>query len=262
MICLWEKLSRDEISNIDKANTIVLLPLASTEQHGAHLPVGTDSIILEKLIDKFIDNSACDDFNILFAPILKIGKSNEHMGHAGTLTFSTQTYYSLLYDIATSIVKSGFKKLVLFNSHGGNTDMLNMISRDIRIDLGIDVFVFDWWFTPFWSDGLKGIQESGKYGVFHAGELETSLMLEVCPESVNMDLAVDEMPNKLNDDNDYITIVGPYTAGWKTNDITKSGVIGSPTFATKEKGKLLYEYAVKKIDKILKEIVKINYSIK
>lgn len=258
MISKWENLTRKEIKELDKTSSIVLLPVASTEQHGDHLPVGTDTIILETLIDKFIDEANCGDNNIIFAPILKIGKSNEHMGYAGTITFSTQTYYSLLKDIAQSIEASGFKKLLLFNSHGGNTDMLNMISRDLRIDLGIEVFVFDWWFTPFWSDGLKDIQESGKYGVFHACELETSLMLYAKGETVHMELAVDEDPYELND-NKYVTIVGPYIAGWKTSDITKSGVIGSPTFATKEKGQKLFDYAVKKLNDILKELININY---
>ena len=258
MISKWENLTRKEIEELDKSKSMVLMPVASIEQHGDHLPVGTDSIILETLIEKYIAGASHEDYNILFAPLLKIGKSNEHMGYSGTITFSTQTYYSLLKDIAQSIAASGFKKLVLFNSHGGNTDMLNMISRDLRIELDIEVFVFDWWFTPFWADGLKGLQESGKYGVFHACELETSLMLDARSETVHMELAVDEDPLELND-NEYVNIIGPFIAGWKTADITKSGVIGSPSFATEEKGGKLFDYAVKKLNDILNELIKINY---
>ena len=259
MICRWNSLTRDEIKNIDKDKAIVLLPTGATEQHGAHLPVGTDSTILEKLIDKFIEEAEFEEGDLLFAPQLYTGKSNEHMGFPGTITFSTQTYYSLLYDIAKSIAASGFKKLILFNSHGGNTDMLNMISRDLRIDLGLDILVFDWWFTPFWNEGLEGIKESGTYGVFHACELETSLMLAVSPETVHMDLAVDEDPSDDFKDNKYMTILGPLTLGWKTKDVTTSGVIGAPTYGTAEKGKKLYDYAVKKLLDIIKEFSKINY---
>jgi creatinine amidohydrolase len=181
------------------------------------------------------------------------------MGFAGTLTFSTQTYYAMLYDYARCIKESGFKKLVLFNSHGGNTDMLNMISRDIRIDLGLQVFVFDWWFTSFWTDGLKGLKESGKYGVFHACELETSLMLAVRPETVHMELAVDEEPAECFTGDKYVTVFGPVNAGWKTRDVTHSGVIGAPTFATSEKGHQLFAYAVKKLMDIFTEIASIEY---
>lgn len=259
MIAKWENLTRDEIAKIDKSKAVVLLPTGATEQHGPHLPVGTDSIILSSLIDEFVKNQSFDDGSLIFAPQLFIGKSNEHMGFAGTLTFGTQTYYSLLHDIAGAIAKSGFKKLVLLNSHGGNTDMLNMISRDLRIDFGLDVFVFDWWFTPFWNKGLEGLKQSGTYGVFHACELETSLMLHIRPETVHMELAVDEDPVESLRDNDYVTILGPYTAGWKTSDVTKSGVIGAPTYATAEKGKKLFDYAVKELKNIITAFAKTNY---
>ena len=245
MIKKWENLTRDEIAALDKDKSIVLLPTSATEQHGAHLPVGTDAIILSTLVDKMVNECEFEEGNLIFAPQLNVGKSNEHMGFAGTITFGTQTYYSLLHDIAAAISASGFKKLVLFNSHGGNTDMLNMISRDLRIDLGLDVFVFDWWFTPFWNDGLKDLQQSGKYGVFHACELETSLMLAARPETVHMELAVDEEPADCFKGEKYVTVFGPINAGWKTKDVTNSGVIGAPTFATAEKGHKLFDYACK-----------------
>ncbi|MCQ2011135.1 creatininase family protein [Sporolactobacillus sp. STSJ-5] len=259
MISKWENLTRDEIAAIDKDSAIVFLPTAATEQHGPHLPVGTDAIILSTLIDHFIETQKFDEGSLLFAPLLNVGKSNEHMGFAGTLTYGTQTYYAVLHDIAGAIAKSGFKKLVLFNSHGGNTDMLNMISRDLRIDFGMDVFVFDWWFTSFWDKGLKGLKQSGKYGVFHACELETSLMLHAAPETVHMELAVDEDPIEALRDNDFVTLFGPYNAGWKTSDVTKSGVIGAPTYATAEKGKRLFDYAVKELKDILSTFAKTNY---
>lgn len=259
MITKWENLTRDEIAAIDKDTAIVFLPTAATEQHGAHLPVGTDSIILSTLIDKFIETECFDEGSLIFAPQLCIGKSNEHMCFAGTLTFGTQTFYSMLHDIAESIAKSGFWKLVLLNSHGGNTDMLNMISRDLRIDFGMDVFVFDWWFTPFWNKGLEGLKQSGTYGVFHACELETSLMLHARPDMVHMELAVDEDPVECLRDNNFVTVFGPYNAGWKTSDITKSGVIGAPTYATAEKGKKLFDYAVKELKDIISAFAKTNY---
>ncbi len=159
MICKWENLSRDQINELDKDVSIILIPLSSTEQHGPHLPVGTDMIILEAIIEGFIEKSEITGTNIIFSPLMTIGKSNEHFGFSGTISFSAKTYYQMILEMAQSIKKSGFKKIVLFNSHGGNTDMLNMISRDIRIELDLCVFVFDWWFTPFWSEGLKGLKQ-------------------------------------------------------------------------------------------------------
>lgn len=259
MICRWEHLSRDEIAAIDKDNTLVIMPVASIEQHGPHLPVGTDKMILDALLRRMIEKGGYEEANVLIAPVLPIGKSNEHMHFAGTMTFGTQHYYSILFDIAKSIANSGFKKILMMNSHGGNTDMLNMISRDMRIELGIEVFVFDWWFTPFWNEGLEGLKQSGKYGVFHACELETSLMLAEHPDLVRMDLAVDEDPVPALGEGKYVTILGPFTAGWKTEDVTHSGVIGAPTYATAEKGEKLFDYAVNKISDIIAEILQINY---
>jgi len=263
VIAKWENLTRDEIAAIDKQSAIVFLPTSATEQHGAHLPVGTDSIILETLIDMICSQETFDAGSLVFAPQLRIGKSNEHMGFAGTLTFGTQTYYAMLHDIAGAITKSGFRKLVLLNSPGRHTDMPNLIRRDLRIDsniaVNIDVFVFDWWFTSFWAKGLEGLKESGKYGVFHACELETSLMLHAQPESVHMALAVDEDPVACLRDNDYVTVFGPYNAGWKTSDVTRSGVIGAPTLATAEKGKKLFDYAVKELMHIISAFARTNY---
>ncbi len=259
MVQKWLDLSRDEIAALDKENTIVLLPMSATEQHGAHLPVGTDTTILAGVIDRFCKTQSFDDGTILFAPQLPIGKSNEHMGFAGTLTFSATTYYALLFDIAKSIAASGFKKLVLLNSHGGNFDMANLISRDMRIELGLQVFVFDWWFTDFWQDGLRDIKESGLYGVFHACELETSLMLALRADTVHMELAQDEEPAQSLQNNDFVSVFGPVTVGWKTSDVTQSGVIGSPTLATAQKGETLLSYAVEKLARMLREFLKIQY---
>ena len=109
MIKKWENMTRDEIAALDKDKSIVLLPTSATEQHGAHLPVGTDAIILSTLVDKMVNECEFEAGNLIFAPQLNVGKSNEHMGFAGTITFGTQTYYSLLHDIATAICASGFK---------------------------------------------------------------------------------------------------------------------------------------------------------
>ena len=258
MITRWDKLSRDQIAALDKDQSVVLVPLGSTEQHGAHLPVGTDSIILDALVEKIISDENIDG-NILFTPTMRIGKSNEHMHFAGTLTYKATTYYNVIYDYVSSIAKHGFKKVILFNSHGGNTDMCNLISRDLRIDLNIEVYVIDWWFTDFWQDGLKDIRQSGTYGVFHACELETSLMLAICPELVDMSKAVDEDPKESLRDNDVVTVFGPVNAGWKTEDVTQSGVIGAPTFATAEKGNKLMDYASKKISNIITHILHMCY---
>ncbi len=260
MTTYWKNLISEDIAGLDKEKSLVLLPIGAIEQHGPHLPVGTDSMILEALLGRFTREKTFGDHNVLVAPQLYVGKSNEHMGFAGTLTLTATTLYNVLHELCGSIVKHGFKKLMLVNAHGGNTDLLNLISRDLRIDFGIEVYMFDWWFTPFWQDILKTQKESvSPYGVFHACELETSLLMAIAPETINYEKIADETPDAQFEGNRFISLYGPITMGWKTDDVSKSGVIGSPKYATKEKGEQFMRYAVDKLAEIVKEIINFTY---
>jgi creatinine amidohydrolase len=256
----WKNITSPRMEKLDKNKSLVMLPTGAIEQHGPHLPVGTDSIILEKLMERFVAEKSFDGWNVLVAPPLFIGKSNEHMDFSGTLTYSATTYYNILHEIAGCIAKHGFKKLLLTNAHGGNTDMLNLISRDIRIDFNIEVYVFDWWFTPFWQDILKTEKESeSPYGVFHACELETSLIMALAGETVDFAGIADETPDEKFRDYRYLSLFGPVTLGWRTRDMSKSGVIGSPVHASAEKGRKFMTYAVDKLAVIVEEIIRFSY---
>ncbi|WP_054939837.1 creatininase family protein [Paenibacillus ihuae] len=259
MIKQWSMCTTEEIGAMDKEHSLVIIPIGATEQHGAHLPVGTDSIILESLLDVFMREVDFPDHQVLITPLLPIGKSMEHMDFPGTLSFSTHTFYSMLDDLCKSVRSHGFTKVLFMNSHGGNTDLLNVLSRDMRIAHEIELFVFDWWFTSFWNDILEQVQQSGDYGVFHACELETSLMLVFCPERVDMSKAVDEFPDPQFTANPHVTLKGPVTPGWKTKDVSIHGVIGAPTLATVEKGRIFVDYAVEKLHEMLTQVIQTNY---
>ncbi|MNO30053.1 Creatinine amidohydrolase [compost metagenome] len=260
MITEWARLTTKEIEAIDKENALVVVPIGATEQHGAHLPVGTDSLILGRLLEELANKVSFPDYKVLLTPLLPVGKSNEHMDFSGTLSFSTMTLYHMIDDLVKAIGSHGFGKILLMNSHGGNTDLLNVLSRDLRIKHNVEVFVFDWWFTSFWNEILSQVQQSGNYGVFHACELETSLMLYFCPELVDMSKAVDEFPDDQLTDNEHVSIKGPIVPGWKTQDVSLHGVIGAPTLASAEKGRLFVEFAVQKLKEMLQEVIETNYT--
>jgi creatinine amidohydrolase len=163
-------------------------------------------------------------------------------------------------ELVDSIVKSGFQKVILTNSHGGNTDLLNLIARDLRIKHGIEIYVMDWWFTPFWNDIMQTEKESASpYGVFHACELETSLIMAIAPETVCEERIADETPDEMFRDNRHITLYGPVNMGWKTKDVTKSGVIGAPSYASAEKGEKFLAYATDRLEEIVNEVLKFTY---
>jgi creatinine amidohydrolase len=166
----------------------------------------------------------------------------------------------MLHDTAHAIAHHGFKKLLLTNAHGGNTDMLNLIARDLRIETGMELYVFDWWFTNFWQDILKTEKESASpYGVFHACELETSLIMAMVPERVVKDKIADETPDEMFKGCKYLSLFGPITMGWATKDVSKSGVIGCPSKASAEKGQRFMKYAVDKLADIVKELLNFSY---
>lgn len=250
---LLAEMTSPEVALINKDLAVAMVPIGANEQHGPHLPVGTDTYILNAVLDEFL-HILPEDFPLVVAPYIPIGKSNEHMPFAGTISFSYQTLMGVIRDICKSLERQGFKKIALFNSHGGNTDVLTSLCRDLRDELNVKVFVIDWWFTNFWADILAELQESPRDGVFHACELETSIMMYIKPGLVYRDKMAPGFPPEQLRQNKYVTIFGPVTMGWLTPDISPTGVIGDPTKATAEKGKRFIEYAAMKLVEIVEEI--------
>ena len=253
MLRYLTELRSDEVDALDRKKTIVVLPVAAHEQHGKHLPIGTDTIILEGVLDSFARHLP-EDQSVLILPTVSVGKSNEHLSFCGTMAYSLETLVGILRDTARSVARHGFEKLVFLNSHGGNTDVLNACARDIRDDYNLRPFVIDWWFTDFWADLLKDIQESPRDGVFHACELETSLVMALRPELVNEKELVAAFPPEQMRKNRYVTVFGPVNMGWITKDISPCGVIGDATKATPEKGEKMLEFAGQKLADIFEEI--------
>jgi creatinine amidohydrolase len=175
-------------------------------------------------------------------PCLYYGKSNEHSGFPGTISLSTTTLLSLLTEIANSLYSSGFRKLILMNSHGGQPQVLEIAARDIHEKYpDFSIFPLFTWRVPQIAAELLTPQEL-EYGI-HAGDAETSLMLALLPEQVKLDRVVKEYPQSLPQ-NSLLSLEGNLPFAWLTRELSKSGVIGDATVATKEKGDRLLESLV------------------
>ena len=222
----------------DKENTVIIQPIGAIEQHGLHLPIIVDSAISMGVLGKAL--TKLDSSIPAYAlPCLYYGKSNEHYGFPGTITLTAETLLSVIWDMADSLYHSGFRKLVLMNSHGGQPQIMEIAARDIHQKYGdFAVFPLFTWRVPNIAAEFLTEREL-EYGI-HAGDAETSIMLSLLPEQIQMDKAVKEYPSGLPE-NSLLTMEGKLPFAWLTKELTKSGVMGDATVASNEKGDRILE---------------------
>lgn len=237
----------------NKENVVIIQPVGSIEQHGPHLPLIVDSAIGLAVLGKALAKLQLD-IPAYALPNLYYGKSNEHYHFPGTISLSAQTLLTVLMEIADSIYRAGFRKLVLMNSHGGQPQIMEIAARDIHQKYD-DFLVFPLftWRAPNIAKELSTETEL-ELGI-HAGDLETSLMLSILPEQVKMEKAVKEYPHALPEDS-LLSMEGKLPFAWVTRELTQSGVLGDATVATTEKGDRLLESVSDGWVQVIKDIYK------
>jgi creatinine amidohydrolase len=217
----------------NKENVVIIQPIGAIEQHGLHLPLAVDSAISLGVLGKALEQLE-PTIPAYALPCLYYGKSNEHWGFPGTITLSATTLLAVIKEMAISIYRSGFRKLVLMNSHGGQPQIMEIAARDIHQEHpDFAVFPLFTWRVPHIVGDLLTKQEQ-EYGI-HAGDAETSLMLSLLPKQVQMSLAIKEYPQDLPVDS-LLDMEGKLPFAWLTKELSQSGVMGDATVATKEKG--------------------------
>jgi creatinine amidohydrolase len=236
-------LTWEEIVNLpDKENIVILQPMGAIEQHGHHLPLIVDAEICMGVLARALTDLPAE-IPAFCLPPLYYGKSNEHIHFPGTITLSSTTLIAVLHDICSSIYRSGFRKLALVNAHGGQPQILEIVARDFHQQhLDFSIFPLFIWRVPNIAKDLLTEKEF-KLGI-HAGDAETSVMLSLLPDQVKMDHAIAEYPQGLPQDSpasSLLTMEGALPFAWLTSDLSKSGVLGDPTVATKQKGDRMLE---------------------
>jgi creatinine amidohydrolase len=235
----------------DKENVVIVQPIGAVEQHGPHLPIIVDAAISMGVLGKALGQLEAN-IPAYALPCLYYGKSNEHWHFPGTITLSAQTLLSVIREMAESIYRSGFRKLVLMNSHGGQPQVMEIAARDLHQEYeDFLVFPLFTWRVPHVAGELITAEEL-EYGI-HAGDAETSIMLSLLPEQVKMDKAVKEYPHGLPKDS-LLSMEGKLPFAWLTKELTRSGVMGDATVATKEKGDRLLESVAAGWVRVIKDI--------
>ncbi len=245
MLRYLNELAWPDVAALNPATTYYLLPISALEQHGRHLPLGTDDYILHSAL-QCLQRDTNAESTILALPAVHYGNSHEHIQFAGTVSFSCATIVAIVEDVLASMRRGGFDKLILLNAHGGNTALLDAYAQEWEAKFGARVYNMSLWASPFFSDAQSLIETPLQHEV-HAGEIETSLLLQACPQFVKRD----EMgPNA-----DCPLTLKPFYSGWSSASLSPgNGAIGVPSKATAEKGATLHEYIAKRVLAMLDEI--------
>ena len=164
------------------AQTLVILPVAAVEQHGPHLPVGTDWFVVEH-IARAAAAMAAQQIPVLVTPTLPFGSSQHHIPFGGTLSFTTTVYYQLLMDLTSSLVADGFQRIFIINGHGGNNEIIQLVARDMALQQPVQIAAAGYW-TIAWDDLIAAGAHLGQRLPGHAGAFESSLILALRPELV------------------------------------------------------------------------------
>jgi creatinine amidohydrolase len=247
----WPYYTWPEIDAIARGdpNATAVLNVGAIEQHGPHLPLATDTLVGMELLGGALARLP-DEVMVLALPPTTFGKSVEHSTFPGTLTFSGDTLRMVLRDLARSVARSGFKKLVLLGSHGGNVGALDDFFRDIRIDTEMRVFkIFVGSLAPV--PGLVSPEEAAI--AMHGGDSETSMVRHLAPELVQMDRAEGYVFDPQRDIG-YSFKGNDVIEAWVTADLSESGAIGDPHPSSPEKGRQAFEAKAARLAELLESV--------
>jgi creatinine amidohydrolase len=248
----WLDMRSEEFRRLDPERTVALMPIAAVEQHGPHLPVSVDATINRGVVQRASEMMP-DDLPVLILPQTDVGKSNEHIDYPGTLTLSAETLIRLWTEYGESVRRAGLRKLVMFNSHGGQPQVMEIVARDLRVRQGMMVVASSWYALGKPPDLFPA--DEGRYGI-HAGSSETSMMLHLAPHTVRMDKARNFHPAQMDLAKEYKILA--YTGGvgiaWQSQDLNHDGAVGNALDADAKRGKIIVDHAAGRLVEMLKEV--------
>ncbi|MFV0243515.1 MAG: creatininase family protein [Qingshengfaniella sp.] len=255
----WSDLTARDFRDLDMSRVVAVFPVGATEQHGPHLPVKVDATITDSLCQAAVARMP-DSCPALVLPTSAIGKSDEHLAYPGTLTIPGPLLADYWFEIAKSVHRAGCRRILFVNAHGGQPQVMEMVCRRLRIDLGM-LAVSSMWsrFTDLSDLFSQGERTHG----IHAGEVETSVMLHLWPDLVDMAQASDFRPLSMaiEQEGGMLTPEGAVGFGWQAQDLHPSGACGDASRADAQRGKIAFDRAVDRLLTLIDEIAAFDLSV-
>jgi len=248
----YSLMTAETIANADTSQWIAVLPLGAYEQHGPHLPFETDSIIASGIACRLA--GALDaEMPVTFLPAEPVGYSIEHMDYAGSKTLGFDEAVNRWIDIGSKLAVQGIRKLLLVNAHGGNSPLMTIVATELRVRCEMLCVATSW--TRFIEANEDFSSDEKSFGI-HGGDLETSVMLALAPDTVKMELAEDfsSFQQILAGNTRYLRAYGPHAFGWKIQDLNAKGVVGNASAASAVKGEAFLATAVNGLKELLYDI--------
>ena len=237
------------------AATVAVLPVAATEQHGPHLPLSVDAVLLQGVMDAALPLLPAA-LPVLVLPPQNIGLSPEHSAFAGTLTLSPTTLIALWTQLGACVARAGIKKLLLLNGHGGQVSVMDIVARELRSQQQLLVYSASWFSLPL-PDDVAGqfSADEHRFGI-HAGDIETSMMLHLAPQTVQMQHARNFRSTSQDRAARYAILGNGKSAklGWQMQDYHPAGAVGNAAAATAQKGRTVVEAAAAQLAQLLQEL--------
>jgi creatinine amidohydrolase len=251
----WAELSTTDFAVLDAAGTVAVLPVGATEQHGPHLPLCVDQCLADAMVAEALQRVPAGA-SVLVLPTQQVGYSPEHADFAGTLTLPVETVIATWVALGECVARAGVRKLLLFNTHGGQVSLLDIVARELRMRCGLIVYGCSWWNLPL-PDAVTGAfsADEHRFGV-HAGEIETSLMQAIRPGTVHMERAKN-FPSTSRDRAARYPILGNGRSaklGWAIQDYNAEGAAGNASAATADRGRRVLEAVGEQLAALLQEI--------
>ncbi len=248
----WQDMSAAAFAALDSTRAIAVLPLAATEQHGPHLPVSVDCCINDGVLDAALTRLPCDA-TVLALPRQTVGKSDEHARYPGTLTVSAEALIRHWNDIGDSVARAGIGKFVMFNSHGGNPPVMEIVARDLRARHGMLAVSANWYDLVELEKFFDAAEV--RHGI-HGGEIETSMMLHLRPDLVDMSKAENFISSgaEMARDFKYLSPDARPSFAWETQDLNVAGAVGNAAAADAARGKQVVEDAAEGLAALLGDV--------